>query len=159
MSTIINNRIEIVASPEAVWAVVADLERLDTYDPVVTTSTLLDGPTRGVGARRRCEVTAGRYFIDEVNLWEPVERLGFAVVECNLPTTGLTHTYTLRPTAKGTEIAQVMAYDMRFGPLGAVLNALMLRRKSDQQIKGFLDGLKTLVETNSVTDPDRSTNR
>lgn len=39
-----------------------------------------------------------------------------------------------------------MAYDMRFGVIGRLLDGVLVRRKSDQSIKGFFAGLKSTVE-------------
>jgi len=153
MGTIIHNHIHIAATPTAVWEVLADLPRLADYDPVVTTSVLVGDRHEGVGARRRCDAKQGRYFIEEVTEWAPPSRLQFSIIECNLPTRDLTHTYTLEETPSGTRVTQAMVYEMKFGPLGWALNELVLRRKSDTGIKGFFAGLKTTVEN----EPDRTT--
>lgn len=144
--TTINNAIEIKATPEQVWAVLADLDRLAEYDPVVTESVVIGESREGVGARRRCDARQGRFFVEDVTTWEPPSQLQFTIVECNLPTRNLTHTYTLEPTTTGTRVTQVMAYDMRFGVIGRLLDGVLVRRKSDQSIKGFFAGLKSTVE-------------
>ena len=41
MTTTIHNSIDIDATPEQVWAVLADLDGLATFDPFGETSTLL----------------------------------------------------------------------------------------------------------------------
>jgi uncharacterized protein YndB with AHSA1/START domain len=151
MATTINNRIDIDATPEQVWAVLGDLDRLDDYDPVVTKSVVVGDLNDGLGARRRCDARQGRYFVEEVTVWDPPRRLQFAIAECNLPTRDLTHTYTLEATATGTTVTQVMAYNMAFGAIGRLLDGLILRRKSDQGIKGFFAGLKATVEQDQHT--------
>jgi hypothetical protein len=40
---------------------------------------------------------------------------------------------------------QVMRYDTRYGALGTLLDRVMIRRKTDEGIKGFLAGLNTIV--------------
>ena len=144
--TTVNNAVEINATPERVWAVLADLDRLADYDPVVTKSVVISEFHQGVGARRRCDAHQGRFFVEDVTTWEPPSRLQFTIVECNLPTRNLTHTYTLEPTPSGTRVTQMMAYEMRFGVLGRLLDLLVVRRKSDQGIKGFFAGLTATVE-------------
>ena len=42
---------------------------------------------------------------------------------------------------------QVMQYEVKFGLLGKILDALMIRKQSDNGIKKFLNGLKTYTET------------
>lgn len=39
-----------------------------------------------------------------------------------------------------------MEYELKFGPLGKVMDALMVRKKWDSGIKGFFVGLKRHVE-------------
>ena len=64
----------------------------------------------------------------------------------------MSHTYTIEPIEGGCRVSQVMRYDMRFGPVGRVLDRAMLRRKTDQGIKGFLAGLQATV----LADRERS---
>ena len=40
-----------------------------------------------------------------------------------------------------------MQYELKFGVLGKVLDAVMVRRKWNAGIKGFLSGLKRYAET------------
>jgi len=40
-----------------------------------------------------------------------------------------------------------MEYELKFGPLGRLLDAVMVRRKWTAGIKGFLSGLKRYAET------------
>ena len=145
MTTTIHNHIDIAATPEQVWDVLADLDRLDEYDPLVTRSAVVGEQHVGLGAQRRCDARQGRYFVQTVTEWDQPNRLQFTIIDCNLPTRDLTHTYTLDATPSGTRVSQVMCYDTRFGPLGTILNRVMIRRKSDQGIKGFLTGLNTTV--------------
>ena len=145
MTTTIHNHIDIAATPEQIWDVLADLDRLHEYDPVVTRSTIVGEQHAGLGAQRRCDARQGRYFVEAVTEWEQPNRLQFTIIDCNLPTRDLTHTYTLDATPSGTRVSQVMRYDTRFGPLGAMLNKVMIKRKTDQGIKGFLAGLETTV--------------
>ena len=134
MTTTIHNHIDIAATPEQVWEVLADLDRLHEYDPVVTRSAVVGEQRAGLGAQRRCDARQGRYFVEAVTEWKQPNRLQFTIIECNLPTRDLTHTYTLDATPSGTRVSQVMRYDTRFGPLGAVLNNAMIKRKTDQGI-------------------------
>jgi uncharacterized membrane protein len=150
MTTTIHNSIDIDATPEQVWAVLADLDGLATFDPFVETSTLLGDKRECLGAQRKCTVKPKNWFDEEITVWEPHRRLQFSIIDCNLPTRSLTHTYTLEPSASGTHVAQVMRYEMKLGLVGQALNRLIIRRKSDQQIKGFFAGLKARVEADAA---------
>lgn len=149
MTTILNH-IDIDATPQQVWDVLADLDALADYDPFVETSTLIGDQHEGVGAQRKCTVKPMNWFQEQVTIWEPVERLQYTIIDCNLPTRDLTHSYTITAYGATTRVEQVMNYEMRGGPAGRLLDRLVVRRKSDKQIKGFFVGLKEHVEQQST---------
>ena len=47
----------------------------------------------------------------------------------------------------GTMVHQRMEYELKFGPVGKLMDAIMVKRKWDAGIKGFFAGLKHYVET------------
>ena len=59
----------------------------------------------------------------------------------------LSHRYTLVGEDGATIVRQRMQYELKFGVLGKVLDAVMVRRKWNAGIKGFLSGLKRHAET------------
>jgi hypothetical protein len=59
----------------------------------------------------------------------------------------LKHSYTLTPDGSGTVVRQRMEYELEFGPVGKLMDAIMVRKKWDAGIKGFFAGLKHYVET------------
>jgi hypothetical protein len=144
--TVLENSIRIQASPESVWRILGKLDALDQYDPGVTKSAILTGPSSGVGASRQCDLKPGGWFRERVIEWQPNEKLAFELFECTLPVRRLTHRYTLTPVAEGTLVQQRMEYELRFGPLGWIMDAVMVRRQWDAGVKGFFAGLKGRVE-------------
>ena len=59
----------------------------------------------------------------------------------------LKHRYTLTPDGSGTLVRQTMEYELKFGLVGTLMDAMMVRKKWDAGIKGFFAGLKHYVET------------
>ena len=145
--TILENSIRIEASPGDVWSVLAALELLDRYDPGVKKSVLVSDAKEGPGAARRCDLVPGGWFKETVAEWKPHEALSFELVECTLPVRRLKHSYTLSAEGGSTFVHQKMEYELKFGPLGKLMDALMVRRKWNAGIEGFLSGLKGYVET------------
>jgi hypothetical protein len=43
-----------------------------------------------------------------------------------------------------------MEYSLKFGPVGNLLDALLVRKKWDAGVKGFFAGLKRYVETTEL---------
>jgi ligand-binding SRPBCC domain-containing protein len=145
--TVLENSIRIDASPREVWAVLASLDALDRFDPGVAKSEIVTSTREGPGSARRCDLTPGGWFKERVLDWKPDESLSFELFECTLPVRRLLHRYTLTPDGSGTVVRQRMEYELKFGPLGKVMDALMVRKKWDAGVKGFFAGLKAYVET------------
>lgn len=72
---------------------------------------------------------------------------------CNFPISQLAHTYSFSETNGTTVVKQVMTYTPKFGLLGRLLDAAVLRRNSDRGIKAFLAGLKAHAERSDQSDP------
>lgn len=145
--TVLENSILINAPPEKVWSVLAKLDALVQYDPGVKTVELISASHQGPGAARKCDLVPGGWFKEKVVDWTPHEALSFELFECTLPVRSLKHSYTLTPEGGGTLVRQRMEYELKLGPLGKLLDTLMVRRKWDAGIKAFFAGLKHYVET------------
>jgi ligand-binding SRPBCC domain-containing protein len=145
--TVLENSIRIDAPPEKVWSVLASLDALDQYDPGVTKVEVVTPTREGPGAARRCDLAPGGWFKEKVADWKPNESLSFELFECTLPVRRLKHSYTLTPDGSGTMVHQRMEYELKFGPVGKLMDAIMVRKKWNEGIKGFFDALKHYVET------------
>lgn len=145
--TVLDNSIRIEAAPEKVWSVLASLDALDRYDPGVTKSEIVSPLRGGPGSARRCDLKPGGWFKEKVADWKPNEALSFELFECTLPVRRLKHSYTLTPDGSGTTVRQRMEYELKFGLIGKLMDAMMVRRKWNDGIKGFFAGLKHYVET------------
>jgi ligand-binding SRPBCC domain-containing protein len=145
--TVLENSVRIDAPLEKVWSVLATLDALERYDPGVVKSAIVTPIHEGPGAARRCDLKPGGWFKERIAEWKPNQSLSFELFECTLPVRRLKHRYTLTPDGSGTTVHQRMEYELKFGPLGKLMDAMMVRRKWDAGIKGFFSGLKHYVET------------
>ena len=144
--TVLENSIRIEATPEKVWSVLASLDALDRYDPGVARAEIVSDVKEGPGAARRCDLKPGGWFKERISEWKPHEALAFELYECTLPVRRLKHTYALVADGAGTVVRQRMEYELKFGALGRLLDALMVKRKWNAGIRGFFGGLKRYVE-------------
>ena len=145
--TVLSNSIRIDAPPEKVWQTLASLDTQHYYDPGTTKTVIVSSSKEGVGAARQCDLTPGGWFKEKITEWKPCEALTFELFECTLPVRGLKYRYSLTPEGGGTLVRQRMEYELKFGPLGKLMDAIMIRKKWDAGIKGFFAGLKHYVET------------
>lgn len=144
--TVLENTIHIQAPPERVWAALARLDALHEYDPGIAKSMLRSDERSGLGADRQCDIKGGGWFRERVTVWEPGRSLELTLYDCTLPVRRLRHHYTLTAEGSGTRVDQVQEYSLKYGPVGALLDVLVVRRKWDAGVKGFFAGLKRYVE-------------
>jgi ribosome-associated toxin RatA of RatAB toxin-antitoxin module len=145
--TTLHNRITVNASVESLWAVLADLEELDKYDPTVKSATIISSQRTGLDAARKVLMRDGKnWFEEKVTEFEPGRSLCYQLTDCSFPIKGLRHSYRFKPTPSGTEVEQVMEYTVKFGLLGKLMDRLMIRKQTEAGIKKFFIGLKEHVE-------------
>src|SRR5262245_24452748 len=145
--TVLENSVRIDAPPEKVWSVLSSLDVLQQYDPGVVRSEIVSPTREGPGSARRCDLAPGGWFKERIADWRPHQALSFELYECTLPVRALKHSYTLVPDGGGTLVRQRMEYELKFGPVGKLLDAMIVRRKWIAGIRGFFAGLKSYVET------------
>lgn len=138
--------IEIAASRARVWELLGTLDALERYDPGVARSKIISRERTGIGASRQCDLRPGGWFRERVTAWEPERALGFELFECTLPVKRLKHDYVLATIDGGTRVQQRMEYRLKFGPLGLLMDAAIVRRRWRAGIHEFLRGLKQLAE-------------
>lgn len=145
---ILHNEITVNASVDKIWAILANPELLDKYDPTVKKSTLLPGERNGLGAKRKVLMLDGKNWFDEnITAFEPNKALTYQLTDCSFPIKGLKHSYSFESAGSQTKVKQVMEYTVKFGVLGKLMDILMIRKQSDAGIKKFFAGLKSFVET------------
>jgi ribosome-associated toxin RatA of RatAB toxin-antitoxin module len=146
--TILYNEITVNASPDKVWALLTDLERLDQYDPTVKKSTLLSDERSEVGAKRKVLMKDGKNWLDErITVFKPNEALTYQLTDCSFPIKGLRHSYTFEKLGEQIKVKQVMEYTVKMGILGRLMDHLMIRKQFNNGIKQFFDGFKSYIET------------
>lgn len=140
---------EIAASPAAVWAVLSDFRGLEKWAPRVRVSPLGD-KDRGIGAGRRVEVP-GLGTVDEVVIqWEPEQRLSYSVTPVSVFGPGIARWRIESAGPRKTRVTERFEYDMRFGFVGALLRALVVKRKLAEAQPRMLKQFKKGVESSGV---------
>lgn len=103
------------ASPEQLWAVVADLENWARDLPTVSAIRHVDGPLHAVGARYDVRQPGLRPAVYEVTEWEQGRHFTWVA---RMPGTTARARHTVTPTATGSNLA--LDFDWS-GPLAGVV--------------------------------------
>jgi hypothetical protein len=127
--TTIHHEIDAPCPPERVWALLADLEAVRTYNPGVREAKIHGGRRTGVGAMRVCELEPNGRVVERVTHWEEGRALGLEVAESDWPIHFMRWLTRVEPTAAGTRISQDLEYRVKFGPVGWILDRLAMERK------------------------------
>jgi ribosome-associated toxin RatA of RatAB toxin-antitoxin module len=147
--TTIRNEILIKAPVEKIWQALTEIDWLEKYDPTVKKSTALTAVKNGMGAKRKVEMLDGKnWFEESVTEFNVNKALTYELTACSFPIHKLKHRYSFETVRGETKVKQVMDYTVKFGLLGRLLDAVMIRKQSDNGIKKFFAGLKAFTEKN-----------
>lgn len=134
---------------EKVWSVLADFGGVHHYSAAVETSPINEGtPESGVGAERYCTFYDGNFFEERVT--EAIENklLGVEIFATSAPMKSAHATFELVPAAGGgTQLSATMDYVVRFGLIGKMMDAMMMRRMMTKSFDGLLRGLEEYMTT------------
>ena len=145
----LKNEIVINATVEKVWNILTTPELLDKYDPTVKKTTLISPEKSGLGAKRKVEMLDGKNWFDEkIADFEPMKKLSYQLTDCTFPIKGLKHTCSFNVEGNNVKVQQTMEYEVKFGILGKLMDAMMIRKQFDSGIKKFFGGLKSYAEKN-----------
>jgi carbon monoxide dehydrogenase subunit G len=131
--------VRVDAAPGAVWALLADFGGLAAWVDAVDHSCLLSHRTEGVGTVRR--VQSGRIvLVEEVTVWEPGERLAYAITGLPSRLGSVTNTWRLEPDGSGTRVALTTHVDAGGLPHQRLIARVVARRSanaSDAMLAGL----------------------
>lgn len=138
----VSESIEIAASPEEVWAHIADHESWPEWFGPIERVEPLGAPT-GVGGGRRIFV-AKRPIDETFTAWDENEHFAFAVIASKLPVLhALAESVRLEPTATGTRVTYRQGLEGRRG-FGWLMS--LIWKRPAQQLAVAVKALKARVE-------------
>ena len=145
--TMLQHQITIDADIEKIWEVLADLSAVQRYNPLVVSVRYLSNRTEGVGAARHCELKPRGWVEECVWEWSPPNVLGLEVSASTWPLAFMRWKTELRKNGNSTVLTQKTDYRIKFGPIGALMDSLVMRRMLNKSIVEILEKLKQFVET------------
>lgn len=127
--TTLHHEILAACPPERVWALLADLEAVQRYNPGVRSAAIEGAISTGVGARRSCELLPKGRVVERVTHWEEGRAVGLELDEHDWPVDFMRWVTRIEPHGGGTRITQSLEYEVKFGPFGWLLDRLVMKRK------------------------------
>lgn len=144
--TIIAHRFETSVPPEKLWRCLSDLTLVKNYNPTVASAKLQGNGPIGLGTLRSCELKPKGKVLERVTVWEDGQAVGLEIVESDWPVTSMNWVTRIIPHGSGSILSQQLEYGMKFGPLGWLLNALVLKRNITKNVGKALAGLIQIAE-------------
>ncbi len=149
--TMLRHEIRIEAPIDSVWqAIAGDLTAVQHYNQMVSSARLVGDRREGVGAARRCELKPKGFVEERVWEWTPGKAIGLEVAVSEWPIVFMKWKTELTDEGDATVVRQEMSYKLKFGPVGTLMDALVMRRKLDSGIRDVFSSLKSYLE-NSAT--------
>lgn len=147
----ITKRIEINASAEQVWNVLADFGNVEKWAPTVVESHCSGDTQRGIGAKRMLTTSTGEVTEEVIVEWNEGCSFTFEIPNglASVIKT-LRETWSVEPSPQGTEVIVTMDYDMKDGIISFLLDALAVGRVLKKMLAQNLAGLKHHVETGEL---------
>ena len=78
---------------------------------------------------RSCELVPKGRVVERVTHWEDGRAVGLEVVESDWPIHFMRWVTRIEPDGEGTRITQDLEYKVKFGPVGWLLDRLVMKRK------------------------------
>jgi len=148
-TTTIETKVEINASKDKIWEILADFGNVQNLSPGIAKSYLTSDVKTGLGASRHCDFTAmGAQVEEKIVEWEEGNFMKIELFDGkNLPMMrGMKATFKLKSTNKGTLITSVFEYHMN-NMVGDLLNGLKMKQVNKKTWVLFLAGIKHYAET------------
>lgn len=140
------SHIVIDAPVEKVWEVLADFGNVYRWAPTVTKSYSTSENNSGQDASRHCDVAGFGSIEETVTEWNDGQKFEYSFTGAG-PISGGYSSWSVKAQGDKTVVYTTLRYGVRFGPIGSLMNALIIRRKLRQSLATTLEGLKQHVKT------------
>jgi hypothetical protein len=147
--TTIQHEIPSSCGPAAIWALLSDLEAVAAYNPGVRSARVKGTLRAGVGAERACELLPKGIVVERVTHWEEGRAVGLEVAESDWPIHYMRWVTRVEPVPAGSVITQKLEYAVKFGPLGWLLDRLVMKRKLTKTLDAVFASLVRHAEGRS----------
>ena len=139
--TTIHHELTASCPPDRIWALLSDLTAVERYNPTVKSAQIRTATRMGIGAERSCDLLPKGRVVERVTHWEDKRAVGLEVTESDWPIRYMRWVTRVEPTASGSLLTQQLDYSMKFGPVGWLMDNLVMKRKLSRTLDGILANL------------------
>ncbi|MCL1592734.1 MAG: SRPBCC family protein [Actinomycetia bacterium] len=136
----------ITAPRYVVWDALADIRTVVEWNPGIDDVECLSDQVSGIGARRRCFTHPTGWMTESVVEWSVGSVVAFSVEDAPPLKNGLAR-IVLNDITSGTSVDAVFDYEVKLGPLGPVIDRLIVHRQLTAAFERGLNGLRDYTET------------
>lgn len=147
----LEERIEIDSTIDHVWSVLSDFGGVDRWAPYVRRSGIVSEKATGVGARRILRHAWGFSLEEVIVSWSDRPEYAFDVVRVPYPMTDVREAWSVDISNSHVKVTTTVAYRMRLGVVGKLLDGLLIRRLVRREMREGLRGLMRFVESYAGT--------
>ena len=148
--------VRIEAPKERVWEVLSDLGSIYKWNPGITHSFTTSDVATGENAMRQCDLPDGGFLRERAFNWSEGECFTIEIYETSLPLKESFVDFRATPEGEATVVNLKMDYKLKFGPIGALMDAAFAGRQARNGMADMLAGLKDYVETGKQANPSRA---
>jgi len=139
----------VIAMPrQSVWDLLADFGRVADWAPYMKSSRLIGDIQSGVGMRRVMSHAWGFRFEEAVTQWTEGSGFSFDVFRAPYPMTNVKESWALDHEDGFSTVSTRVTYGMKLGPIGQLIDWLLVRFIVKREMRAGLRGLKQFSERN-----------
>jgi hypothetical protein len=143
---VLREQVTIQASSAKAWAALADFGDVAAWAPYMRVSHLIGTQQSGVGTRRAMQHELGFRFEELATQWEEGKGLAFDVLKAPWPMTRVRESWRIQADGSVCTVSTRVEYQMKLGPLGALLDWLLVRFIVRREMRSGVRGLKSYLE-------------
>lgn len=155
--TSVSYKIHVDAPVEKVWNILADFGGVYKYNPGVSSSHATSSSNSGVGASRHCDLKPSGSIEERIIEWNEGESYTLEIYDGAgaPPFKKAFGKLAVKPDGPGTLVTMTIDYSLKFGPVGAIMNMVMVKPFTHKATRGVLAGLKHHAETGEPVNSGR----
>ncbi|MEN8238136.1 MAG: SRPBCC family protein [Actinomycetota bacterium] len=128
-----------------VWDALADIEAVVQWNPGIDDVECISEVRSGVGARRRCYTHPTGWMTESITEWFEGELIAFDIEDAAPLEIGVAR-FDLCDVGSGTRLRASFEYDVKLGPLGPVIDRLIVHNRLGDAFNRGIEGLREFTE-------------